>query len=178
VLRDASATGVKLRLFHPLPACNRLELEFAAGERVAIEPVWCSGDHCGFRFAEPVDIGALVTGPIDPLPRRQLRLSIVRRAVLHAHGRMEQAELLNLSQHGACIRSGEHLLLRESVRLEMGPQPAMFAPIFAPRFAKICWRRAPYYGLVFDKGFQLDELARVLAWLQDGSGDDGLQTVA
>jgi hypothetical protein len=33
VLRDASATGVKVRVFHPLPAYQTIELETGNGER-------------------------------------------------------------------------------------------------------------------------------------------------
>jgi hypothetical protein len=43
-------------------------------------------------------------------------------------------------------------MLRQPLRIEVAG--------FPPIYAKVCWRQAPRHGLVFDKGFLLEELAR------------------
>src|SRR5665647_1002786 len=40
VVSDISATGVSVRLFHPLPRDDALKLEMPNGDQLAIETVW------------------------------------------------------------------------------------------------------------------------------------------
>jgi hypothetical protein len=155
VLRDASATGVKVKLFHTLPAASRLELEMPDGPRYPLELVWEREGHAGFRFPGEIDVRSLIDERRAARPRRQLRLQVGEQARLMAHGGRAEALVINLSQQGACIETDEFLSLREMVRIEAGFLPAIHA--------HVCWRRAPRYGLVFEQGFQLDELARCLA---------------
>lgn len=154
VLRDASDTGAKLRLFHPMPEGKVLELEMPDGSRHPFDTIWESEGHAGVRFHRRVDVRALLDDHADR-PRRQLRMQVANRARVAAHGELREGRIVNISQQGACIESDAPLRLRERVRIESEDLPVMHA--------RVCWRRAPLYGLVFETGFQLEELARLLA---------------
>lgn len=160
VLRDASATGVKVRLFHDIPPAHELALELGNGERIPMQMVWQRDDHAGFRFDHEVDIRALLDDKGSEFPKRQLRLRVDRPAILHAHGVNLPGMLHNISQQGACIECDERLMLRERVRIEI--------PGFEPLYGKVCWRRQPRHGVVFERGFNLEELAQHLLRLQSG----------
>ena len=102
----------------------------------------------------------------DRFPKRQIRLRVDQIAILHAHGIETEVMLRDISQQGACIEANQRLLLRQSVRIELAG--------FPPIFAKVCWRQQPRHGLVFEKGFLLEELAGNLLKLHEGAG--ALQT--
>ncbi|MDE2405101.1 MAG: PilZ domain-containing protein [Sphingomonadales bacterium] len=171
VLRDASDTGVKVRLFHPLPAAQAHELELADGTRLPLDPVWERGGHAGFRFVTPIDVRTMIEDFDGPYPRRPLRLQLHNHARVTAHGDIREARIINLSQQGACIQCDEHLMLQEKICIEGDLMP--------PIVAHVCWRDAPRYGLAFEQLFQLDELARFIARVQDGGpAEPGRRTAA
>ena len=162
VLRDASATGCKMRLFHAVPPGRTLALETANGDRYPMEMVWYRDDHAGFRFHQEVDVQRLIEDNRGPYPKRQIRLSVEREAVVQANGRTFPVTLHNISQQGACISAPDRLMLRQSLRLDVAG--------FPPIFAKVCWRQMPRHGLVFDAGFGLEELAGCLRRLHEAEG--------
>ena len=151
VLRDASATGAKVRLFHAIPPHRTIALETASGHRYPMDMMWCRDDHAGFRFHEDVDVHELIEDRREQYPKRQIRLRVAHEAVLHAQGRAMAVMLHDISQQGACIDCGEYLMMRQPIRLEV--------PGFPEIFAKVCWRQQPRYGLVFETGFSLEEMA-------------------
>ena len=157
VLRDASATGVKLRLFHPMPQGEHCALELTSGERHPMQLRWQSDDHAGFQFDTPIDVRALIDDR-GKFPKRQIRVNLTHDVVLRAHNRECTAVLQNISQQGLCLTSSERLMLRQAVRVKM--------PGFPEVVARVCWRDHPRYGMVFEYGFGLEELARMLAHLQ------------
>ena len=160
VLRDASATGVKLRLFHPMPAGDAIALELNSGERHPMQLRWDCGDHAGFRFDTPIDVKALIDDR-GQYPKRQIRVNVGCEVIVCAHNREFTAILRNISQQGACLESGERMMLRETARIQI--------PGFPLIVARMCWRDHPRYGMVFEGGFGLEELARMLAPLQVGA---------
>jgi hypothetical protein len=157
VVRDISATGTKLRLFHDVPPDTHLYLELANGQRYAMERVWQDGDHAGFRFAAPIEVAEFVE-ETSPHPRRPLRLSLQRPCLATADGRDWRAMLVNMSQQGACIEAGGEIPVGQQLRLEVPGMPL--------RFGHVCWRRKHAHGLVFQQAFRLDELARYAFELQ------------
>jgi len=159
VLRDASATGCKMRLFHPIPEGRSLALEIANGERYPMDQVWYRDDHAGFHFHQPIDVQRLIKDDRVAYPKRQIRLNVECAAMVQANGRAFAVGLHNISQHGACISSPERLMLRQSLRLDVAG--------FPPIFAKVCWRQMPRHGLVFDGGFGLEELAGFMRKLHE-----------
>ena len=159
VLRDISASGVKIRLFHPLPRYEALELEFEDGLRHRMEVVWCVDDHAGLRFAETVDVSAVLDARRVRRPRRQMRINVAEPVTLVAGAGTVAGRITNLSQQGVCLETEATLCLRERLRLTSDLLPEMVCTV--------CWRRKPRYGLVFETGFKLDELARLLERLQE-----------
>lgn len=151
VVRDVSATGVRVRLFDALPPDSHLALELANGERYAMERMWCGKDDAGFRFAASIDVEDFIDEP-DRHPRRPLRINLKQPAQVTAGGRDINALVVNLSQQGACIETGTPIPLGQQVRLEIGTLPL--------RFGHVRWRRGFAHGLVFQQGFRLDDFAR------------------
>jgi PilZ domain len=154
VVRDISATGTRLKLFHDAPSEVEMILELSNGERFAMERMWSRDGHVGCRFAALVDVDRFI-GEASPFRRRPVRLRLQRPALIIADGLASAATLLDLSQQGARIESDFHLSLDQQLRLEVDALPT--------RIAKVRWRHGHAYGLVFEQTFRLDELAQ-LAW--------------
>lgn len=161
VLRDVSSGGIKVRLFHPLDLSGQCQIELAGGERYALEPVWQDHDHIGLRFASgPVETSQMLE-EAGPFPKRSIRIHLREaiRIALHGGGPPILAELCDISQHGAALRCSE--------RLAIGQHFELLSERFGPIGARIRWRRGDRYGLVFQQSFRLDDLARLIAQLQD-----------
>ncbi|MDE1917396.1 MAG: PilZ domain-containing protein [Sphingomonadales bacterium] len=151
VLRDASATGVKVRIFHPLPKYLHIALETGSGERYPMELMWLKDDHAGFRFFDEVDIQSLIEDRREQFPRRQIRLRLERPATIHSGSRSWPILVRDISQQGACIETPERLLLRQLVKIDI--------PGFPQIYAKVCWRQEPRHGLALETSFTMEELA-------------------
>lgn len=158
VIRDVSATGVRLRLFHALPAERHLALFLGNGECYFVENVWddANGAGCeaGFRFAAPIDVRAFMTES-SKHPKRQVRLAIRLPATLAIREFSTPVVIRDLSQQGARIDSERPLAIDQHVRLKAHGLPEIFA--------SVRWKRELGHGLVFQRCFRLDELAK-LAW--------------
>ena len=158
VVRDASASGIKLKLFHPLPEQGRCELELGTGDRYELDFVWERDGHAGFAFRRgAIDLGDLIS-ETAPHRRRHLRLRFDRPVTFIQDGEPRQATLCDLSQHGAMIDYGERLPLGLALALEGDGLPALEG--------RVRWRLGRAHGLVFQRSFRLDELAMLAASLQ------------
>lgn len=166
VVRDISATGCRLRLFHEPPPQRLLFLELANGERYAIERVWARDRHAGFRIAQPIDVNEFVVEP-SPFPKRPLRLRLQLPARVVAGAMISPATLRDLSQRGGRIETVRHLAMDQQVRLEVEGLRAVYA--------KVRWRHQNAYGLVFDNTFRLDELAQLAFSLQPTEAGEELE---
>jgi hypothetical protein len=149
IVRDASETGVSVRLFHPLPDAP-LTLELPNGDRHALERVWEEEGKAGFRFREPPDVGRLVDSP-SRFTRRSVRVNMQVPCELTVVGRRVAAMIHNLSQSGALVRTDERLSLIQRVKLCAEGLPEIAA--------KVRWRRNDNYGLSFEDTFQFAEFA-------------------
>jgi hypothetical protein len=157
VVRDVSATGAKLRLFHAAPPDRHLFLELANGDRYAMERVWVQGDHAGFRFSCTIDVDRFIAEP-SAWPRRPIRINLQRPADVAADGVASPAMLLDLSQQGARIEAGRKFALEQKLWLSVEGQP--------PRFGCVRWRRGYTHGLVLQQSLGLEQLARCALALQ------------
>lgn len=164
VIRDLSATGISLRLFHPLPVGSRMALEFQTGDTHEVERVWAREGEAGFRFCDDIDIEAAIA-EIGAYPKRKLRLRIEMPAQVCSHGRTTNALVHNISQQGAKIESEEVFACDQLLRLKAEGLPEVAA--------KIRWSRNGCYGLVFENTFSLRELAQLAVALQCPSLLDG-----
>lgn len=160
IIRDASATGVKIRLFTPMPDHSELQIELGNGDRYPVELVWHTQDYAGFRFLGEIDIERLLDESHGAFPKRQVRLRIALDAIVHSGGEAVRVAFQDISQQGAGIECEKWLLMNELVRVETGIMP--------PIYAKVRWRSHPRYGVIFEQTFKLDELARISAPIQLG----------
>jgi len=161
VIRDASETGVSVRLFHPLPAQIPLALELPNGDRHPLERVWESEGKAGFRFSEATSFERLVEMP-SRFSKRGLRVRVEVPCDLLVGLRWVPAMIGNLSQQGALIRTQERLSLVQRVKLRADGMPVVAA--------RVRWRRTDDYGLSFEDTFQFAELAQLAFQLQSGEG--------
>ena len=161
VVRDASETGVSVRLFHPLPSDIPLTLELPNGDRHTLERVWESAGKAGFRFPESTSFERLVESP-SRFAKRALRVKLEVPCDLMAGLRWVGATIGNISQQGALIRTQERLSLVQRVKLRAEGMPEISA--------KVRWRRNDEYGLSFEDTFQFAELAALVFELQGGAG--------
>lgn len=164
VIRDASATGLKVRLFAPLPHPAELYVELANGDRHRVECVWNANDHAGLRFLEPIELEHLLDEARNAGKRRHIRLRVALDGVLHSGKEAVPVSLRDISQQGAGLDSEKWLLLNELVKIE--------TPVLPPTYAKVRWRDHPRYGVIFEQTFQLEDLARRCAGLPAPVADD------
>jgi hypothetical protein len=157
VVRDVSATGARLRMFHAAPPDEHLFLELANGDRYAMERVWARDDHAGFRFSCVIDLERFIAEPSN-YPRRPIRLNLQRPADIVVDGVAVPAMLLDLSQQGARVEAGRKLALEQKLWLAVEGLPE--------RFGCVRWRSGYAHGLVLQQGLALDELARCALALQ------------
>lgn len=157
VIRDVSATGVRLRIFHPLPPSKRFELELSTGERFEVEKVWEAHDHAGFRFADWIDVHGFIA-EASPYPKRALRLRLDFPAMIATDGEAVEATVRDLSREGARIETALPLAIRQKIKLTGEGLP--------PIIGNVCWRSTTAYGLVFQQVFTFEELSRLAARLQ------------
>jgi hypothetical protein len=160
VVRDASETGISVRLFHPLPPDVPLTLEMPNGDQHPLERVWEEEGKAGFSFTEDVDIGRIVESPSE-FARRAVRVNLHVPCDLIADGRTVSAMIVNLSQQGAQLQTTERLSLIQRVRIVADGMPEVAA--------KVRWRSGDSYGLSFEDTFQFAELAALAFDLQRGS---------
>lgn len=158
VIRDVSATGVRLRLFHALPAERHLALMLGNGECYFVENVWddANGAGCeaGFRFSAPIDVRAFMTES-SKHPKRQVRLGLTLPATLSIREFATPVVIRDISQQGVRIDCDRSLAIDQHVRLKAHGLPEIFA--------SVRWKAGLGHGLVLQRCFRLDELAR-LAW--------------
>ncbi|ABC64586.1 PilZ domain-containing protein [Erythrobacter litoralis] len=156
VVRDISQTGVRVKIFHPLPACTDVRLEIIEARPIPLEQVWANDEEAGFRFAGPIDLAAFLAH--DPqFPRRQFRVDLdVPIQVSSGLVRVE-ATSINISQQGACIRSPASFARFQLVKMESEILPTVHA--------KVLWRQGKVHGLVFEDTFTFREFAMALGRL-------------
>ena len=157
VVRDASASGISVRLFHALPPDVPLTLELPNGDRHALERVWEEEGKAGFRFADAADLMRIIEGP-SRFSKRALRVNLNLPCDIVAGLRRCKGTLRNLSQQGALVTTEDKLSLAQRVKLS--------APGLPEVTAKVRWRRNDQYGLSFEENFQFSDLAIIVFNLQ------------
>ena len=159
VIRDASESGISMRIFHRLPECRNMWLELQNGDRYGVEMVWQDGDRAGFRFGSTADIKRIIESP-SRFTKRPVRLNLTAPAEIEAMGRCEYATIQDISQQGAKLACSSSFATDQRVRLR--------AFGLRDTFAKVRWRREGICGIVFEETFQFGELARIVRELQRG----------
>jgi hypothetical protein len=158
ILRDASTGGLKARLFHELPPVKRFAVELANGDSFPIELVWQRDGHAGFRFlGGPVDVHGLIDESAN-LPKRDIRLRVTAPITVQVGEECLDGILRDLSQNGAQIDIEPALAIGQQITLALEDQFALVA--------RVRWRRGAAHGVIFQRGFRLDELAALVGQLQ------------
>lgn len=161
VIRDVSAEGISIRLFHPLPAIDRLPadvdarfvLEMQTGDRHPVQLVWEKPGEAGFKFLTPVDVEQMIRRS-SRFAKRELRFAAELPVKLAISGEKYPATLHNISQQGAMIESGHHLKIAQTLWIESRTLPDIEA--------KVRWRQGERYGLIFDTTFRMGDLAEII----------------
>lgn len=157
IVRDISASGVRLRLFHDLPAAENISLQLSNGYTYPLACVWQRDDHAGFRFTDRIDVHDFMEEP-SKWPRRPIRLHFQIPGTVIADDLANASVVHNISRYGARIETDRYLALQQKMILDI--------PGAARINASICWRSGRLYGLVFRQTFTFEELARLAAVLQ------------
>jgi hypothetical protein len=157
VVSDISATGVSVRLFHPLPKEKGLKLEMPNGDQLPIDPVWVQEGRAGFRFESPVNLPRVLSGH-SQWPKRPIRLNLDMPATLAGLTGRFDATIRNISLQGAQVECADRLAIEQRLRLSSKILPEIVT--------KVRWRNGRFYGLIFDTTFQFADLARVVAHAQ------------
>lgn len=157
VVSDISATGVSVRLFHPLPKDTALKLEMPNGDQLPIDPVWVQDGRAGFRFESPVNLPRVLSGH-SQWPKRPIRLNLDMPATLVGLTGRFDAKIRNISLQGAQIECAGRLAIDQRLRLSSKVLPEIVT--------KVRWRNGKFYGLIFDNTFQFADLARIAAYAQ------------
>ena len=157
VLRDVSATGISVRLFHRLPSCDAFTLELQSGMAFEVKKVRENDNEAGFQFAAPVELETIIK-ETGRFPKRGLRMHICFPVVLATRQDRKTGTILNLSQQGARLESDALLSIDQTIALE--------GPDLGEIRAKVRWRKEREYGLVFDDTFSLQNFACLAARLQ------------
>lgn len=160
VVRDVSATGASVRLFHLMPSAERYALELQTGQSFEVRRVWHKGIEAGFEFLQPIEVGEVIN-EASLFPKRGLRLAIQIPVTLATPTQGLLATIHNISQQGARLECDGLLAIDQGLHIR-GPG------LNATR-AKVRWRREREYGLVFDDTFTLADFARLAARLQSPS---------
>lgn len=157
VIRDVSAEGISVRVFHPLPSDAGIILEMQAGDNHRVNLVWQKSGNVGFQFVTPVDVEQIFRRS-SRFPKRELRFSAALPVKLVVSGTRHPAVLHNISQQGALIESSERLAIDQLLRIESRNLPEIEA--------KVRWRNGEQYGLIFETTFRLHDLAGIIHMVQ------------
>jgi len=155
IIRDASATGLKIKLFAPLPRHDELAIEVANGDRYPCRCVWTEDDSVGVQFLQPIDLERFLGDAKETGRRQHLRLRLALQGRLHLGETATPITFYDISQFGAAFKTDKWLLIDEMVKIETSDLPLIYA--------KVRWRNHPNYGVSFENPFQLKDFAGYLA---------------
>ena len=116
IVRDISASGVRLRLFHPMPASKPSPCNW----RTAIPIRW---NVCGTATTTPdsvcraIDVHEFMEEP-SKWPRRPIRLHFHIPAMVIADDSINETIVHNISRYGARIETDRYLALQQKMILD------------------------------------------------------------
>jgi hypothetical protein len=163
VVCELSPTELRARLFHPL-AEARFMLELPNGTFHFVERTWERENEAGFRFSQAIDLKGFIA-EADPFQPRRIRLRTKLPATVAVADAAHPMVIQNLSQDGALIEAEAPLSQHQRVRIDC-------APIFSARQARVQWKSQSRYGLSFENGFSLVQLAEIARSIRDTSGQN------
>lgn len=146
MLRDVSPGGLRVQVYRPLAAGERIGLELRTGHHLAGHVAWAEDDLVGIAFDAEVPIGEMLSRCSfdDRVIRiRPPRIEVDLPATLLVDERPHPVRVANLSLAGVQL-SGAGADAGEGACL-------LAADGLAPRPAQVRWHRAGAAGLQFDE---------------------------
>lgn len=152
VIRDVSDTGLKLKLFHPVPE-ERMALELADGSHFFIEKVWEREGEAGFRFSAPIDVANFLT-VLGRKDDGRIWLNARIPGTLTLGNIKIRMTIYSISGSGADLESGAILDVGDHVVLDSEGLPQ--------RRARIGEIHPSHYRIEFENVLRLDDLAQII----------------
>jgi len=156
IIRDVSASGISIRIFHPLPPCRRMAIELRDGSPYLVEKIWERAGEAGFRFRDPVALAQMLEDD-SRYPRRPIRVAIDVPVTVTSGEQRGTGFLTNLSQQGARLDADCSWARGQLLRIAADDMPMAYA--------KVRWRRDHVHGLVLEETFSFRDFARCLGRL-------------
>ena len=157
LLRDLSASGVRIGMFHAIPPETHVFLELPSGEVHAMIRMWEHGTTAGFRFAKPVEPDAFLA-ELGAADSRKLSLRMRVPALAVVGGLVHPVTLTALSQGAAHMETDHFLAVCQSFMLSVEG--------LGECGAWVRMRRGSKYEIAFDTIHRLDQLAEQALALQ------------
>lgn len=154
VIRDVSDTGLKLKLFHPVPE-ERMALELADGSHFFIEKVWERDTEAGFRFSAPIDVASFLT-VLGRKDEGRIWLNASISGTITVGDVSVRMRINRISRQGADLESGVIL---------SGGVPVVLTGDGLPQVrARIDQIYPSHYQVEFENIMRLDDLAQII-WM-------------
>lgn len=158
MIRNVSSAGAMLRLYQPVAADARIEIEITPDCPVAASVVWAEGDLAGIQFDTPIDVVASLRGEVQDRPYRRVartpRLRLRRPVRMCTAEAETQVILCDISLQGAGIET--------PVPLSRNSEIALFAEGLPAISGRVRWCREGRAGVEFDLPLGIDVLG---GWL-------------
>jgi hypothetical protein len=155
VVEDASTDGVRVRHFGHMPSESLLQFELSNGEVFPVQRVWQDDEYLALRFPEEVDLQRLAKLTGNDRRRRAIRLNTELQGAVIDGAQFHCTVIRNISQHGLCIECRDELEIGQLVEVETDSLQSAAA--------RVRWRIATIYGLVFEEELPHEALAAAVA---------------
>lgn len=154
VIRDVSESGISMRIFHPLPECEVLELVLGNGDRHKLKPIRREPTLVACEFVGKPSITRIVEEP-SAFRRRQTRIQLTLPATIEGSFGSEMVMITNISQQGARIECERRLPVHGRIVISARGLP--------DKRAKVCWSHRQASGVTFEDFIRFEEFAQLVA---------------
>lgn len=156
LIRNISDGGMLIRPYCPIPAGTAVEVELKHGQQIRGTAIWTRHGCVGVSFDRPIDVLGLLSASADGPRPRMPRIEVNCVGWVREDGSIHRVKVLDLSQGGAKIESGDSLTT--------GAEVTMTVNGLAPIAGSVRWRDGKSYGITFNRVLALPVL---VAWLQN-----------
>jgi hypothetical protein len=138
-----------------MPSESLLQFELSNGEVFPVQRVWQDDEYLALRFPEEVDLQRLAKLTGNDRRRRAIRLNTELQGAVIDGAQFHCTVIRNISQHGLCIECRDELEIGQLVEVETDSLQSTAA--------RVRWRIATIYGLVFEEELPHEALAAAVA---------------
>ena len=156
LIKNLSAGGMLIRVYHPIEPGTRLSVELKCGESVDGTARWIDGETVGVTFDEPVDVVELLATSMEGPRPRMPRIAVDCVAWVRDGAVVHRVQTLDVSQGGLKVAAQR--------ALGVGADVIVTLPGLAPMAAVVRWFDSGRCGLTFNKVMPLPLL---VGWLNE-----------